>query len=107
MPFLVVIHTDDPDEVRALTSGHRVVAVYRMPKRDVPTCAGNCGRNRRHITGWGRHSDSGHMVHADCQRRTPAWRKTLSGGLFDALGINLLKRDRTPKLFQNPQGWGK
>jgi hypothetical protein len=107
MAFLVVVHSDDPEEVRTLNSEHRVVGVYRLPAREVATCAGNCGRSRRHLTGWGRHSDSGHIVHADCRQRTHAWRKTLSGALFDALGINLLKRTNTPTLFQNPEGWGK
>lgn len=59
------------------------------------------------MVGWGRHSDSGHMVHVDCGRRTPRWREALSRGLFDTLGINLLKRSATPTLLQNPQGWGK
>lgn len=108
MAFLVVIHTNDPAEVRTLNSEHRVVGVYRLPARDVATCDGHCGRGgKRKMIGWGRHRDSGHMVHADCQRRTPHWREALSRGLFDTLGINLLKRSSTPTLLQNPRGWGK
>jgi len=47
---------------------------------------------------------AGHMTHG-CGRRHKDWKARLVGSLFDILGLNLLPRARTPRLFQNPPSW--
>lgn len=107
MPYLVLVHCADEKAAEIVVNAnhpddgtrHRVVGVYDMPRVDDNTCAGfRCTKNS-----WTR-APGGHMVHS-CGRRHPEWRRRLVGSLLDYVGRNLLNRDKTPKVFQNPKGW--
>jgi hypothetical protein len=105
MPFIVVQYVKTATEARKIaaeTPG--VVGVYSLPRAEqVEVCPGFNGGCR--VTSWTRDHTTGVMMHA-CGKRTRDWRKRIRGSLFDTLGINLLPRTRTPRMFQNPEGWG-
>jgi hypothetical protein len=111
MPFLAIVYARDADELRHFRDAHeetwgdtgQLVGVYRLPSSKESTCSGSCSRGR--TAGWTRHKD-GHMMHS-CGRRHPDTRKRIHVTLMDMFGINLLRRKNTPKLFQNPEGYGK
>lgn len=106
-----MVYADDADTARAIRDQHtpatggKVVGLYRFPAKDDCTCTGSC--SRRTNGGWTRHAKGGHMICGGCGKRHQDTRKRLIGSLLDYLGINLLPRDKTPKLFQNPFGWGR
>src|SRR3546814_13961022 len=57
--------------------------------------------------GWGEHHTYwGWQRHSMCKRAGVWWRRNYGRRLFLALGVNLLPRDKTPTIFQSPQGWG-
>lgn len=109
MPFLAVVWLRDDEEANdfiyeqdtVLSNTGRVVGLYRFPKRDVKLCRGFSNGCRQQA--WTRHR-LGHYVHA-CNLRTRNWWQTLSTSLIDRFGINLLPRENTPKIFQNPAEW--
>lgn len=106
MPFLAVVWLRDNDAAQRFADQEedldtRTVGIYRFPKREVKLCRGFQG-GCRHTT-WTRHK-LGHYVHA-CGLRNPDWWKHLAGTFLDRFGLNLLPRDQTPKLFQNPEGY--
>jgi hypothetical protein len=110
MGYLVITYVETIDQARAMTKaipegvdGARIAGVYRMPSHDEPVCMGLSGGCK--AVGWTRHP-RGYMVHA-CGLRNPNYRDTLAVSLMDNFGINLLLRDRTPKVFRNPKGWDK
>jgi hypothetical protein len=104
MPFLAVVYLSDEEKAKEFIEeesvGH-LVGMYRFPKRDVKLCRGFNGGCRHQS--WTRHK-WGHWVHA-CNLRTPDWWKQLSMTFIDKFGINLLRRDHTPRVFQNPEQW--
>jgi hypothetical protein len=104
MPFLAVVWLRDDDETREFldeSGTGRVVGVYRFPKRDVKLCRGFSTGCRR--TNWTRHR-WGHYVH-ECNLRSNQWWKQLTVSMIDRFGINLLPREDTPRIFQNPAEW--
>ena len=104
MPLLAVVWLRDDDAAREFIeeeSTGRVVGLYRFPKRDVKLCRGFSGGCRR--DGWKRHR-FGHWAHG-CNLRDIQWWRTLSMTFIDRLGINLLPREETPRIFQNPEAW--
>jgi hypothetical protein len=104
MPFIAVVYLKDEEEAAAYMDEDaigRLVGMYRFPKRDVKLCRGFTGGCRHQS--WTRHK-WGHWVHA-CGLRTPDWWKRIGMSLIDSFGINLLRRDHTPRVFQNPEQW--
>lgn len=102
MPFLAIVYVRDADDAHTLVNelpAGRLAGLYRMPAKDVKLCRVGC----RH-EGWSRHIPGGWMKHG-CGLRNRKWWKNLAGIFLDTFGINLLKRDDTPRLFRNPEGW--
>jgi hypothetical protein len=102
MGYLIMIYARRPQQVKNILAEHpaATLGIYAFPAKNggVDICPRGCpGR------AWTRHRD-GYMVHI-CGRRTRDWRRRIVGSLFDTLGLNLLPRARTPKMFQNPEGW--
>lgn len=112
MGYLVVKYVKTADQARALQrDASNVVAVYKLPARDTATCPGMSCKGRPDgyegwTSGWGNDPETGMLVHA-CGRPHKDWRKRLPLTLFQVLGLNRLKRDKTPRLLQNPTNWGK
>lgn len=115
MGFIVITYAKDAEEVRTITGlpVGSVVGVYRLMSRDTPTCFGSCGESRhfpgerqKGPGGWSPHEETGIMVHS-CGKPHRDWRARIKTTLFHTFGINLLARDKTPKMFQNPPNWGK
>lgn len=114
MGYLVVTYVDSIDAARVMTNSvpevggvfenARVVGVYRMPHRDEPVCPGSSGGCK--AEGWTRVPRRGYMAHS-CGLRNRDYRQTLSRGLMDTFGINLLPRNKTPKIFRNPETWDR
>src|SRR6266511_1663425 len=109
MPFVVMVYATTPQEGRQIrdryTDGDvgRLVGIYPIPKANTePTCPGYC---KEAGGAWSRHPHRGNIVHA-CGKRKRGWRASISRALFDTFGINLVPRENTPKMFQNPPGWG-
>lgn len=109
MGYLVITHVETIEEANILVNSQtpaasaRVAGVYRMPDRDEPVCPGASGGCKE--VGWTR-SRRGHMVHT-CGLRNPRYRDWIANSLLDMFGINLLPRNKTQRVFQNPQGWGR
>lgn len=104
MPYLAAVWLRDDDEASEFLEEDgtgRVVGMYRFPKRDVKLCRGFTNGCRRQA--WTRHK-LGHYVHA-CQLRIPQWWQHLAMSFIDSFGINLLPRESTPRIFQNPAQW--
>jgi hypothetical protein len=103
----VTLHAKDLDKVKSIMDAlqqepvARVVGVYALPTKRDQVCRGFIGGCRK--TAWTR-DDHGRIIHS-CGGRAKNWSARLRGSLFDLLGINLLPRERTPALFQNPEGW--
>lgn len=111
MGYLVITHVETIDHARVMLGaipeaieGARVVGVYRMPARDEPVCPGSTGGCKQQ--GWTRHDPRGYMVHA-CGLRNRNYRDLISISLMGQFGINLMPRDKTPRIFQNPKGYDK
>lgn len=112
MPFIAIVHVTTPDQARAIrerySSGDtgRVVGIYSFPSVDAMapdnTCSGFC----RAGGAWKRHPTNGHMIHV-CGKRHREWRNRLKVILMDTFGINMMKRESTPRVFQNPEGYGR
>lgn len=113
MGYLVIMHVKTILEAKILISAvpnvgdpvpsARAVGVYRMPDRDEPVCTGLSGGCK--VVGWRRHV-RGHMVHL-CGLRNQSYREQLAVAIMDWFGINLMPRERTPKVFRNPPGWDR
>lgn len=113
MPFIALVFARDANAANRLTrtldpegyadnGGYKIVGLFRMPEmKKTPTCSGYCSAGGAYT----RHQSGGWMMHA-CGKRHRDWRKRIFGSLFDVLGMNLLPRAITPKLFQNPDTWG-
>lgn len=103
--YVIALHTTDPKEAQRilgiLSEGTRVVGLYPIPEKDGPWC--RCIRTRKH--GWTRHTKTGWMVCDQCGYPASHERTKLGLRMFTALGRNLMKRERTPLIFRNPQGW--
>lgn len=81
----------------------RVVGMYEDPKHRVCTCKMQPAR----VYGTGpHHKFFGWQVHPFCGKAGKWWRRGYGRRLFLALGVNLLDRDKTPAIFQSPEGWG-
>lgn len=81
----------------------RVVGMYEDPKHRSCTCKSQPPRdygNGPH------HKFFGWQVHPFCGKAGKWWRRGYGRRLFLALGVNLLDRDKTPTIFQSPEGWG-
>lgn len=105
--YVIALHTKDPKLAQRLLSmladedDARIVGLYPIPDRDGPWCS--CLRTRKH--GWSRHPKTGWMVCDVCSRPASHERTNIGTRMFTALGRNLMKRERTPLIFRNPQGW--
>lgn len=115
MPFLMVLYVNNADDVRGMVGAInesdltpdnlRIAGVYRWPTRDQLSCTGFC-TNRNRMSPWKRNI-RGYTECGTCGGRHVHTRRWFIGALLDYLGINLMPRSKTPKVFQNPQGWGK
>jgi hypothetical protein len=120
MPFVVMLYAPDADALRdipkrmdagEITSGPplesraKTVGIYRWPLKGDLSCRGYCS-NKNHMSPW-RRNVRGHMECGTCGGRHIHTRKRFIGALLDYLGVNLLPRTTTPKVFQNPDGWGR
>lgn len=115
MPFIVMLYVPDADDVRGLvkaisesdlTTDHiRTAGIYRWPLKADLSCQGFCS-NKNHASPW-RRNVRGHMECGVCGGRHVHTRKRFIGALLDYLGMNLLPRSNTPKVFQNPDRWGR
>jgi hypothetical protein len=108
MGFVVMIYaTNELQAVRIVDryadgDAGAVVGMYEMGRKSDATCSGNCSRNR--TAGWSRHPKKGYMMHS-CGKRHRDWRKRIATTLMDIFGVNLLRRESTPGIFRNPNGW--
>lgn len=105
--YVIAVHTRDPKLAQWLMSmldendGGRVVGLYPIPDKDGPTCT--CLRTRK--SGWTRNFKTGWMVCDVCGHPAKHERTNIGVRMFSALGRNLMKRERTPLIFRNPEGW--
>jgi hypothetical protein len=101
MAFLVIIHVPDRDHARAVAERYsagdvgRVVGLFRWtePRK---TCNGFCDAGK----GWTR-DITGRVIHC-CGGVHPDWKRRVFHGIYEMLGRNLLRHDRTPPTFRNP-----
>jgi len=106
MGYLVIIYARRNEQVRDIVREHpaATVGVYAFPAKGEPVCSGFSTSCPDRANAWRRDMVAGHMTHG-CGRRHKDWKARLVGSLFDILGLNLLPRARTPRLFQNPPSW--
>lgn len=112
MGYLVMVYTRDKKTAQKMVNRYTqggmgaAVGMYYFPAKGIEMCPGVCDATTKKLNGWGRHSGLGFLTHA-CGRRHRKWKRHFIGALFDYLGVNLVPRARTPKLFQNPDTWGR
>jgi len=112
MPYLAVVYVNDR-QARAITERYsggdagRIVGLYEFPPKSDEECPGSRCPGARHesMFGWGRHKSKGYIVHGNCQRRRKGFRGRIRLSLLDLFGINLLPREITPSIFQNPDNY--
>lgn len=106
---IVLLYFGDPDKAQEFidSTDARVVGMYEDPKGKECQCKSQRRDTRAKEFGWGeQHSYWGWQRHGMCGRAGIWWRRNYGRRLFLALGVNLLSRDKTPTIFQSPQGWG-
>lgn len=109
MPFIAIVYASTPTQAQQIRKRYetgdagQIVGVYHWPSRDSLTCKGFC--SRKGLQPWSRNRH-GWIECGICKGRHVDTRKRFIGALLDYLGCNILRRDKTPKAFQNPQGWG-
>jgi hypothetical protein len=114
VPYVAIVYVNDPAIARALKDEDvvnrdvgigRVVGLYRFPSSKDVECPGwRCPEVTNKRYGYAHHLTRGYIVHGACQRRERGWRARLAASLMGLLGYNLLPRDETPRVFQNPAG---
>lgn len=107
MAYVIMMFAANEEEAnRILNLPDRAVGMYQLPSKHDDSCTGYCQRGKAgKLNGWGRHPTDGYVVH-QCGRPHKDRRSRIRTTLLDILGINLLDRENTPALFQNPSGYG-
>jgi hypothetical protein len=112
MPYLVIVYAKNRKAAETVynanhpddSNARRVIAAYAFPTREEETeVHAPCAGFGHKTMAWTRSLLGGYMT-CQCGGRHPQWRRRVSGGLLDGLGFNLLRRDKTPALFRNPEG---